>query len=68
MILAHMRRAARNFATSSRKLLCALKKNESCGANSSTGEPAPRRSFDVRDSVGEREGDSCAAVEPASRM
>jgi hypothetical protein len=40
MILAHNRLAARNFATSSKKLLCALKKNESCGAKSSTDKPA----------------------------
>ena len=40
MIFAHMRRAARNFATSSRKLLWALKKNESRGANLSTSRPA----------------------------
>jgi hypothetical protein len=40
MMRAHSRRAARNFATSSRRLLWALKKNESCGANSSTLSPA----------------------------
>ncbi len=40
MMRAHMRRAARNFATSSRKLLCALKKKESRGAKSSTPSPA----------------------------
>ena len=40
MIRAHIRRAARNLATSSRRLLWALKKNESCGANSSTASPA----------------------------
>src|SRR5207237_965798 len=40
MMRAHIRRAARNFATSSRKLLCALKKNESRGANLSTSSPA----------------------------
>ena len=35
-----MRRAARNLAISSRKSLCALKKNESRGANESTARPA----------------------------
>ena len=37
---AHSRRAARNFATSSSRLLCALKKKESWGAKSSTPRPA----------------------------
>src|SRR5438874_3657320 len=36
MILAHRRRAARYLAISSRRSLWALKKKESCGANSST--------------------------------
>ena len=40
MIRAHMRRAARNLATSSKKLLWPLKKNESCPANWSTSSPA----------------------------
>ncbi len=39
MIFAHMRRAARNFATSSKKSLCTSKKNESRGAKSSTFMP-----------------------------
>src|SRR3989442_4236 len=37
---AQRRRAARNFAISSSKSLCELKKNESWGANSSTASPA----------------------------
>ena len=40
MIRAHMRRAARNFATSSKKFMWQAKKNESRGANSSTASPA----------------------------
>ncbi|GBD16201.1 hypothetical protein HRbin26_01096 [bacterium HR26] len=40
MILAHMRRAARNLAISSKKLLWAPKKKLSRGANSSTCKPA----------------------------
>ena len=56
MIRAQSRRAARNLATSSRKSLCALKKNESRGANSSTSRPALERRVDVGDAVGEREG------------
>ena len=40
MIFAHMRRAARNLATSSKKLLWAFQKKLSRLANSSTGRPA----------------------------
>ena len=40
MISAHSRRAARNFATSWKKWLCALKKNESRSPNSSGESPA----------------------------
>ena len=40
MISAQSRRAARNFATSCRKWLCALKKNESRAPNSSGDRPA----------------------------
>jgi hypothetical protein len=39
---AHSRRAARNLATSSRKLLWALKKKDSRGANSSMPSPRAR--------------------------
>ena len=68
IVFAQMRRAARNLAISSKKSLCALKKNESRGANSSTSRPAstpyctysmPSRSVNAS---------SCSAVEPASRM
>ena len=40
MIRAHSRRAARNFAISWKKWLCALKKNESRSPNSSGESPA----------------------------
>jgi hypothetical protein len=40
MIVAHIRRAARNFATSWKTLLCPLKKNARRGAKSSTARPA----------------------------
>ena len=39
MILPHIRRAARNLATSSSRLLCPLKKNESCAPKRSTERP-----------------------------
>jgi hypothetical protein len=41
MIRAHIRRAARNFATSSNSSDQAAKKNESRGAKSSTASPRP---------------------------
>ena len=54
---AHSRRAARNFAISSRKSLCALKKNDSRWPMASTSRPAVHGSLDVGDGVGERERD-----------
>ena len=57
MIRAHMRRAARNLATSSKRLLCAFQKKLSLGANSSTVEARRERGLDVGDAVGERERD-----------
>jgi len=65
---AQIRLAARYFAISSKKSLCALKKNERRGANESTSSPAstpyctysmPSRSVNAS---------SWRAVEPASRM
>ena len=50
-----MRRAARNFATSSNRSLCAAKKNDSRGANESTASPASTALRDVLDRVRERE-------------
>ncbi len=40
MIFAHIRRAARYFATSSKRLLCAFQKNDRRGAKASTSRPA----------------------------
>ena len=54
---AHSRRAARNFATSSSRFACALKKKDSRGANSSTARPGGARRLDVGDAVGQRERD-----------
>ena len=65
---AQILRAARYFAISSKKSLCALKKNEMRGTKSSTSSPAstphctysmPSRSVNAS---------SCSAVAPASRM
>ena len=57
MMRAHSRRAARNFAISSRKSLCALKKNDSRGPSAIHVEPGVARRLDVGDRVGEGEGD-----------
>src|SRR5215211_8443963 len=65
---AQMRRAARYLAISSKKSLCALKKNERRGANSSMSMPRamPQRTYSSPSpSVN---ASSCAAVDPASRM
>ena len=55
MMRAHRRRAARNLAISSRKLLCALKKNDSRWPNAFDVEPGVDRRLDVGDAVGQRE-------------
>ena len=55
MIPAHRRRAARNFATSWKKWLCALKKNDSRSPNVVGREPGRDRGLAVRDAVRERE-------------
>ncbi len=51
MMRAHNLRAARNFAISSSRLLCELKKNEMRGAKSSICNPGCKRRFDVGDSI-----------------
>ena len=59
-----MRRAARYLAISSKKSLCALKKNDSRGANSSTSSPRsmPHSTYSMPSrSVN---ASSCSAVEP----
>ena len=67
MIRAHRRRAARNLATSSRKLLCALKKKLSCGAKSSTASPASIAAWTYAIPFASVNATSCTAVLPASR-
>ena len=57
MIEAHSRRAARYLATSSKRLLWALKKKLSRGANSSSVQAGRQRGLDVGDAVGQGEGD-----------
>src|SRR5690606_22842136 len=55
-------------AISSKKSICALKKNDSRGAKSSTSRPrATARSTYVNPSFSVN-ASSCAAVDPASRM
>ena len=57
MICAHMRRAARNFATSWKTLLWPLKKNARRGREVVDREAGVDRRLHVGDAVGEREGD-----------
>ena len=56
---AQSRRAARNFATSSSRLLWALKKNESWGANSSTARPAAGAARHRRSALANVKATSC---------
>ena len=63
-----MRRAARYLAISSKKSMCALKKNERRGANSSTSSPAASAASTYANPLPTVNASSCAAVEPASRM
>ena len=68
MIQYHMRRAARNFATSSKKLLCPFQKNERRGAKSSTSRPASTAACTYAIALLNVNAISCTAVLPASRM
>ena len=52
---AQIRRAARSFAISSKKSMCALKKNDRPGANVFDVEPARLPQLDVGEPVGQRE-------------
>ena len=63
-----MRRAARNFATSSNRSLCAAKKNESRGAKLSMASPAPSARATYSIVFAKVNASSCTAVAPASRM
>ena len=68
MSRAHIRRAARNLAISSKKLLWTLKKNDSRLANPSISSPAliAASTYAIPSAI--VKASSCAAVEPASRM
>ena len=68
MTSAQMRRAARYLATSSKRLLWALKKKLSRGANSSTSRPAATAACTYAIPLEIVNAASWAAVEPASRM
>ena len=68
MIHSQRRRAARNFATSSRSVLFAAKKNESCGANRSTASPRPTAASTYAIASAKVKAISWTASEPASRM
>ncbi len=68
MICAHIRRAARNFATSWKKLLWALKKNDSRLPNSSGESPAATAASQYAIPCASVNASSCTAVAPASRM
>ena len=65
---AQIRRAARNFAISSNRSMCALKKNESRGAKASTAMPRCIPSSTYASPSASVKASSCTAVEPASRM
>ena len=62
------RRAARNFATSSSRLLCAPKKKLSRGAKSSTSKPAAKAASTYATASAKVKAISWAAVAPASRI
>jgi hypothetical protein len=66
--LYQMRRAARNFAISSKKSLWLLKKNDRRGAKSSKRIPRARASSTYAMPSAIVKASSCTAVEPASRM
>jgi hypothetical protein len=65
---AQILRAARNFAISSKKSLCELKKKEIRGAKSSTSSPASIPYCTYSMPSRRVNASSCSAVEPASRM
>ena len=68
MILDHIRRAARNFATSSKKFMWHAKKNDTRGANRSTSSPASIAACTYAIPSASVNATSCTAVAPASRM
>ena len=68
MIRAHIRRAARNFATSSRIVVRDTKKNARRGANSSTSWPDSTAAFTYSMPSARVKATSCTGVAPASAM
>ena len=68
MIRAHIRLAARNFATSSSNVVLATKKNESLGANSSTCKPEASAARTYSFAFASVNAISCTGVAPASAM
>ena len=65
---AQIRRAARNFATSSSRVVRATKKNDSRGAKSSTASPAASAARTYSTPLARVNAISCAGVAPASAM
>jgi hypothetical protein len=68
MIPAHRRRAARNFATSWKKWLWALKKKDRRSPKSSGERPAAIAASQYAIPFANVNASSCAALAPASRM
>ena len=65
---AQIRRAARNFATSSNRVVRDTKKNDSRGAKSSTASPAANAASTYAMPSASVKAISCAGVAPASAM
>ena len=65
---AQIRRAARNFATSSSSVVRATKKKDSRGAKSSTARPASSAARTYAFALASVKATSCAGVAPASAM
>ncbi len=65
---AQIRRAARNFATSSNRLVLETKKKASRGAKSSTRSPASMAARTYSTPLARVNAISCAGVAPASAM
>ncbi len=68
MMCAQSRRAARNLATSSSRVVRATKKNDSRGANSSTSSPAFRAALTYSLALARVKAISWTGVAPASAM
>ncbi len=68
MTFAQMRRAARNFATSSSSVVRETKKKASRGAKSSTASPAATAARTYSTPLASVKAISCTGVAPASAM